>query len=53
MTERLADFVTLLALETSCESSARILQSMNVKISGDTVIRLLTKRYANQLPLNV
>lgn len=50
MTERLADFVTLLALETSCESSARILQSMNVKISGDTVIRLLTKRYANQLP---
>lgn len=48
MTERLADFVTLLALETSCESCARILQSMNVKISGDTVIRLLIKRYANQ-----
>lgn len=48
MTERLADFITLLALETSCESCARIMQSMNVKISGDTVIRLLTKRYAEQ-----
>lgn len=48
MTERLADFISLLALETSCESCARIMQSMNVKISGDTVIRLLTKRYAEQ-----
>ncbi len=48
MTERLVDFITLLALETSCESSARILRSMNVKISGDTVIRLLTRRYAEQ-----
>lgn len=52
MTERLADFVTLLALETSCESCARIMQAMNVKISGDTVIRLLVKRYSSQ-PLPV
>lgn len=52
MTERLADFVTLLALETSCESCARIMQAMNVKISGDTVIRLLIKRYSKQ-PLPV
>lgn len=52
MTERLADFVALLALETSCESSARILKAMNVKISGDTIIRLLIKRYSNQpLPI--
>lgn len=48
MTDRLEDFVCLLAIETSCEASARILQSMNVKISGDTVIRLLLKRYSQQ-----
>lgn len=48
MTERLADFVTILALETSCEASARIMRAMNVKISGDTVIRTLLKRYQAQ-----
>lgn len=48
MTRRLADFVCDLALETSCESCAKILQKINVKISGDTVIRLLTRRYAAQ-----
>ena len=48
MTKRLADFVCDLALETSCESCAKILQKMNVRISGDTVIRLLTRRYAAQ-----
>lgn len=48
MTERLAEFVCGLALETSCESCACILKKLNVKISGDTVIRLLTKRYAAQ-----
>lgn len=48
MTDRLADLVTLLALETSCEASARILKAMNVKVSGDTVIRLLLKRYSAQ-----
>lgn len=48
MTDRLEDFVCLLAIETSCEASARIMQSMNVKISGDTVIRLLLKRYSKQ-----
>lgn len=48
MTERLEDFICILAVETSCEACARILKSMNVKISGDTVIRLLTRRYMNQ-----
>lgn len=48
MTNRLVDLVCTLALETSCESSARILNSMNVKISGDTVIRTLIKRYDRQ-----
>lgn len=48
MTERLIDFVTILALETSCEASARIMQAMHVKLSGDTVIRMLLKRYQTQ-----
>lgn len=48
MTERLEDFICILAVETSCEACSRILKDINVKISGDTVIRLLTKRYKNQ-----
>lgn len=48
MTERLADFILTVALETSCEASARILKSMKIKISGDTVIRLLLNRYSKQ-----
>ena len=43
MTERLIDFIAILALETSCEASARIMQAMNVKMSGDTVSRMLLK----------
>ena len=45
MTERCADFVCTLALETSCEGCARICKSLGINISGDTVIRLLLKRY--------
>ena len=45
MTERCEDFICTLALETSCEGSARICRSMNLKTSGDSIIRLLTKRY--------
>jgi transposase len=48
MTDRLEDFACVLAVETSCEASARIMKSMNIKISGDTVIRLLLKRYSKQ-----
>lgn len=48
MTERLEDFICTLAIETSCESSARIMKAINVKTSGDTVIRLLIKRYKSQ-----
>lgn len=48
MTERLVDLMTKIAIETSCESCARILQSMNIKTSGDTVIRTLIKRYEKQ-----
>ena len=45
MTERCADFICTLAMETSCEGCARICRAMNLQISGDSVIRLLTKRY--------
>ena len=45
MTERCADFICTLALEISCEGCARICRTLGIKISGDTVIRLLLKRY--------
>lgn len=45
MTERLSDFLCTLALETSCEGSARIAKSMNIKVSGDTIIKILLKKY--------
>ena len=48
MTERCADFICTLAIETSCEGCARICKAMNIKVSGDTIIRLLTKRYELQ-----
>lgn len=48
MTERLSDLITELALETSCEGTARILNAMNIKTSGDTVIRTLLKRFEHQ-----
>ena len=41
MTERCADFISTLALETSCEGCARICKEMGIRISGDSVIRLL------------
>ena len=39
MTERCADFICTLAMETSCEGCSRICKAMNLKVSGDTVIR--------------
>ena len=48
MTERCADFICMLAMETSCEGCARICRAMNLQISGDSVIRLLAKRYRLQ-----
>lgn len=47
MTERCADFICTLAMETSCEGCS-ICRAMNLQISGDSVIRLLTKRYRLQ-----
>lgn len=48
MTERLADFICTLALEASCEGCAKICHETGIQISGDTVIRLLLKRYESQ-----
>lgn len=48
-TERLNSFILTLALETSCETCSRILEQENVlKISGDTIIRMLVSRYEAQ-----
>lgn len=48
MTERCEDFICTLAWETSGEGCARICRAMNLKTSGDSVIRLLSKRFAMQ-----
>ena len=48
MTERCEDFICTLAWETSGEGCARICRVMNLKTSGDSVIRLLSKRFAMQ-----
>jgi len=48
MTERCADLICTLAMETSCEGCARICRAMNIATSGDTIIRLLTKRFELQ-----
>lgn len=50
MTERCADFICTLAMETSCEGCARICKVLGINISGDSVIRLLLKRY-EKLPI--
>lgn len=51
MTDRCADFICTLALETSCEGCARICKEMGIHISGDSVIRLLLKRFEIQEPV--
>lgn len=47
-TERLADLICAIALETSCEGCSRICKAMNITISPDSVIRLLIRRYETQ-----
>ena len=48
MTDRCTDFICSLALETSCEGAARICRETGIKISGDTIIRILKKRFDEQ-----
>ena len=45
MTERCADFICTLALETSCEGCAHICHTLGIQVSEDTIIRLLLKRF--------
>lgn len=44
-TERCEDFIATLALETSCEGASRICKYLGIQISGDTIIRMLKKRF--------
>ena len=48
MTERCAMLISAIAMETSCEGCARICKAMGMKISGDSVIRLLIRRFEQQ-----
>lgn len=49
MTTRLEEFVRILALSTSCEGAAVICKAMGLRISGDTIIRML-KKIADENP---
>lgn len=49
MTERCMKFISLLAIETSCESSAKICKYLGIRTSGDSVIRMLLD-YAQNHP---
>jgi transposase len=43
MTERLENFIRTLALETNCEGASAICKELGIRVSGDTVIRILRK----------
>jgi transposase len=43
MTERLEEFIRILALKTNCEGAAAICKAMGIRVSGDTIIRMLRK----------
>lgn len=45
MTTRLEHFITLLALNTSCEGAANVCKEMGIKTNGDSIIRLLKIKY--------
>lgn len=46
-TDRCEDFIETLALETSCEGASRICAKIGIQVSGDTIIRILKKRFDN------
>ena len=43
MTQRCEDFVRALAFETNCEGAAMICRLLGIKISGNTIIRMLRR----------
>jgi len=51
MTGRLEDFVTALALNTSCEGASRVCELIGVNISGDTLIRMIIKKASMMEPV--
>ena len=50
MTDRLENFISMLALETNCEGAAAICKEMGMRISGDTIIRILRKMTDKSVP---
>ncbi len=52
MTNRCIFLICALALETSCETASAICGAMGIKVSGDTVIRMLLER-ARETPPEV
>lgn len=48
MTSRCEDFVRLLGMETSSEGASKICKAMGIKVSGDTITRIL-KKYAEEI----
>ena len=46
-TERCEALIMAVAMNTSCESAARICTLMNISVSGDTVIRMLLRNVRN------
>ena len=51
MTGRLEDFIRMLALETNCEGAAAICKEMGIRVSGDTIIRMLRKMSGAPVPV--
>lgn len=49
MTYRCEDFIRTLAFETNCEGAAMICRLIGIKISGDTIIRMLRKLADNAI----
>ena len=51
MTKRCEDIVCAIALNMNCESASRICKIMGIQVSGDTIIRILLRRFS-ELPEN-
>lgn len=47
MTKRLEDFLVMLALNTNCEGAAKICKLLGIKVSGDTIIRMLIEQVSH------
>ena len=43
MSDRLENFIRTLALETNCEGASAICKELGIRVSGDTIIRILRK----------